>query len=181
MFWTPSIAPAAVGYAVPIPGSDAAAPQINADDLTVIGAQGGLINVRLETGALLVLDAKSLQRPVGILLPLDDHWTARINSLESLRVQLLHHKRSPPPLTSQQRRRIQLALRTLDARRDRASYQTIAVHLFGAEAVSREHWKTSSLKAQITRLSAHATHLTTKGYRFLLLGKGPTGRSKPRK
>ena len=96
-------------------------------------------------------------------------------------MQLLHHKRSPPPLTAQQRRRIQLALRTLDARRDRASYQTIARQLFGAEAVSREHWKTSSLKAQITRLSGHGTHLITKGYRFLLLGRGPTGRSKPRK
>lgn len=137
--------------------------------------------VRLSTGALLVLDAKSLQRPIGILVPLDKHWRARIDILKALRAQLLYRKRSPPPLTSQQRRRIQLALRTLDARRDRASYQTIARQLFGAEAVSREHWKTSSLKAQITRLSGHGTHLTTKGYRFLLLGRGPTGRSKPRK
>ena len=137
--------------------------------------------VRLETGALLVLDAKSLQRPIGILVPLDEHWGARVDILKALRAQLLYRKRSPPSLTPQQRRRIQLALRTLDARRDRASYQTIAGQLFGAEAVSREHWKTSSLKAQITRLSAHGTHLTTKGYRFLLLGKGPTGRSKPRK
>jgi len=181
VFWTPSIAPAAVGYAVPVPGGDTAAPHIDADDLTVIGTQDGLMYVRLATGALLVLDAKNLHRPLGILVPLDEHWTARINSLETLRAQLLHHKRSPPPLTSQQRRRIQLALRTLDARRDRASYQMIARHLYGAEAVSREHWKTSSLKAQITRLTAHGTHLTTKGYRFLLLGKGPTGRSKPRK
>ena len=137
--------------------------------------------VRLATGALLVLDAKNLQRPIGILLPLDEHWAARVDILKALRAQLLYRKRSPPPLTSQQRRRIQLALRTLDARRDDASYQTIARHLYGAEAVSREHWKTSSLKAQITRLSAHGTHLTSKGYRFLLLGKGPTGRSKPRK
>jgi ribosomal protein S7 len=137
--------------------------------------------VRLTTGALLVLDAKSHQRPIGILVPLDEHWGPRVDILKALRAQLLYRKRSPPPLTSQQRRRIQLALRTLDARRDRASYQTIAGHLFGAEAVSREHWKTSSLKAQFTRLSAHGTHLTTKGYRFLLLGKGPTGRSKPRK
>ncbi|SFQ67710.1 hypothetical protein SAMN05421853_11920 [Roseivivax halotolerans] len=139
------------------------------------------MHVRLATGALLVLDAKNLHLPLGILVPLDEHWTARINSLETLRVQLLHHKRSSPPLTPQQRRRIQLALRTLDARRHSASYQTIARHLFGAEAVSREHWKTSFLKAQITRLSAHGMHLTTKGYRFLLLGKGPTGRCKPRK
>ena len=181
MFWTPSIAPAAVGYAVPVPGGDAAALHIDAEDLTVIGTQDGLMYVRLATGALLVLDAKSLQRPIGILVPLDENWSARVDTLKALRVQLLHHKQSPPPLTPQQRRRIQLALRTLDARRDRASYQTIARHLYGAEAVSREHWKTSSLKAQITRLSAHGTHLTTKGYRFLLLGRGPTGRSKPRK
>ena len=166
---------------MPIPGGHAAAPHIDADDLTVIGTQDGLMFVRLATGALLVLDAKNLHRPVGILVPLDEHWTARVGTLETLRAQLLHHKRAPPPLTTQQRRRIQLALRTLDARRDRASYQTIARHLFGTEAVSREHWKTSSLKAQITRLSAHGTHLTTKGYRFLLLGRGPTGRSKPRK
>ena len=181
MFWKPSIAPAAVGYVVPIPGGDTAAPHIDADDLTVIGTQDGLIYVRLATGALLVLDAKSIQRPIGILVPLDEHWSARVDALKALRAQLLYRKRSAPSLTPQQRRRIQLALRTLDARRDRASYQTIARHLFGAEAVSREHWKTSSLKAQITRLSAHGTHLTTKGYRFLLLGKGPTGRSKPRK
>ncbi|MBM1311892.1 DUF2285 domain-containing protein [Sulfitobacter mediterraneus] len=181
MFWKPSIAPAAVGYAVPVPGGDTTATRIDTDDLTVIGTQNGLMYVRLETGALLVLDAKSIQRPIGILVPLDEHWAARVDILTALRAQLLYRKRSPSPLTSQQRRRIQLALRTLDARRDRASYQTIARQLFGAEAVSHEHWKTSSLKAQIIRLSAHGTHLTTKGYRFLLLGKGPTGRSKPRK
>jgi len=140
-----------------------------------------MMYVRLTTGALLVLDAKSIQRPIGVLVPLDEHWAARLDTLKALRVHLLRQKRTSPPLTPQQRRRIQLALRTLDARRDSASYQVIARHLFGTEAVSREHWKTSSLKAQITRLSAHGTHLTTKGYRFLLLGRGPTGRSKPRK
>jgi hypothetical protein len=166
---------------VPVPDGDTAAPHIDANDLTVIGTRDGLMYVRLATGALLVLDAKNLHRPLGILVPLDEHWTARVDILKALRAQLLHHKRSPPPLTPQQRRRIQLALRTLDARRDRASYQTIAQHLFGAEAVSREHWKTSSLKAQITRLTAHGTHLTTTGYRLLLLGRGPTGRNRPRK
>ena len=166
---------------MPVPGGDTTATRIDTDDLTVIGTKDGLIYVRLATGALLMLDAKSLQRPIGILVPLDEHWAARVDILNALRAELLYRKRSPPPLTPQQRRRIQLALRTLDARRDRASYQTIARHLYGAEAVSREHWKTSSIKAKITRLSAHGTHLTTKGYRFLLLGKGPTGRSKPRK
>ena len=166
---------------MPVPGGDTTAPHIDADDLTVIGTRDGLMYVRLATGALLVLDAKSIQRPIGILVPLDEHWSARVDALKALRAQLLYRKRSAPSLTPQQRRRIQLALRTLDARRDRASYQTIARQLFGAEAVSREHWKTSSLKTQITRLSAHGTHLTTKGYRFLLLGRGPTGRSKPRK
>jgi len=166
---------------VPVPGGDSTAQHIKTDDLTVIGTQDGMMYVRLTTGALLVLDAKSIQRPIGVLVPLDEHWAARLDTLKALRVHLLRQKRTSPPLTPQQRRRIQLALRTLDARRDSASYQVIARHLFGTEAVSREHWKTSSLKAQITRLSAHGTHLTTKGYRFLLLGRGPTGRSKPRK
>jgi hypothetical protein len=181
VFWTPAIAPAAVGYILPVPGRDIQTLRIDAEDLTVIGTQDGPMCVRLPSGALVVLDANSLQGPVGILVPLDDHWAARIDMLNALRAQMSGRKKPPTPLTPQQRRRIRLALRTLDARQGRASYQTIARHLFGAEAVSREHWKTSSLKAQITRLSAHGAHLTTKGYRFLLLGRGPTGRSKPRK
>jgi len=92
-----------------------------------------------------VLDPQCLQHPIGILLPLDDHCAARLDTLNALRAQILSRKQPPSPLTSQQRRRILLALRTLDARRNRASYQQIARHFFGADAVSREHWKTSSL------------------------------------
>lgn len=181
MFWTPSIAPAAVGYIVPVPGGDVQTLRIDAEDVTIIGTQDGLMCVRLPSGALLVLDPQYLQHPIGILLPLDDHWAARLDTLNALRAQILGRKQPPSPLTSQQRRRILLALRTLDARKDRASYQQIARHFFGADAVSREHWKTSSLKAQIARLVAHGTHLTTTGYRLLLLGRGPTGRNRPRK
>ncbi len=181
MFWTPSIAPAAVGFVAPIPGDDVVSTRLEAADATVIGTADGHMFVRLSSGALLVLEPTSLRRPVGILLPLDEHWDTRLETLKALRTQLLTSKRARVPLTTQQRRRILLALRTLDARRDRASYQTIARQLFGTDAVSREHWKTSSLKAQVTRLSAHGKHLTSSGYRFLLLGRGPTGRNKPRK
>lgn len=181
LFWNPSVAPAAVGYVAPVPGDETPAPLIDEDDLTVIGTQDGQMYVRLPTGALVVLDAKTINRSAGILLPLDEHWTVRLEALKSLHAQLTNRKRSVSPLTMQQRRRILLALRTLDARRDSASYQQIARHLFGADAVSREHWKTSSLKAQIIRLSAHGTHLTNKGYRLLLLGRGPTGQNKRRK
>jgi len=52
VFWTPSIAPAAVGYAVPVSDGDTAAPQIDANELTVIGTRDGLMYVRLATGAL---------------------------------------------------------------------------------------------------------------------------------
>lgn len=181
MFWKPATAPAAVGFLAPVPDGGTDTPHINPENLTVIGMHNGLMYVRMTTGALLVLDSESLKRPVGILVPLDQHWATRVDALQAFRAQLLHKKRTASTLTPQQRRRIQLALRTLDARRHSASYQTIARHLFGAEAVSREHWKTSSLKAQITRLASHGTHLTTKGYRFLLLGRGPMGRSKRRK
>ena len=181
VFWTPSIAPAAVGFVAPIFTDDVVSTRLDAADITVLGTSDGLMFVRLSSGALLVLEPRSLRRPVGILLPLDEHWDARLETLKALRIQLLTSKRARVPLTPQQRRRILLALRTLDARRDRASYQTIARQLFGADAVSREHWKTSSLKAKVTRLSAHGRHLTSRGYRFLLLGRGPTGRNKPRK
>lgn len=152
--------------------------EFDGDEVTIIRDDSDVIYGRSKSDALLVLSPDCIKRPIGVLLPLDDHWRARIANAQRLRAQLLQQKLSDDPLTPQQRQRVSMALRTLDARRMNASYRTIAKQLYGQLRVDQEHWKTSSLKAVIARLSAHGRHLAERGYRSLLLGLGPTGRGK---
>ncbi|MEX3014048.1 DUF2285 domain-containing protein [Gymnodinialimonas hymeniacidonis] len=137
-----------------------------------------VVVLRLNSGPSLTFDAKILDRAVGILLPLDEHWRTRVAAAHRVREHLLGRRPMENPLTRQQRARILSACRLLDARASKASYRTIAQHVFGQSHVDQESWKTSSIKARIARLSAHGTHLIDSGYRSLLLGQSPTvGRS----
>ena len=127
--------------------------------------------MRLSAGAVLVggeaeLDAEAL----GILIPLDDDWATRIAAADRLRRRLIE-RTADPPLTRQRRKRLTRALRTIDGRRNGASYQTVATVFFGASRVADEPWKTSSLKAQVVRLAAHGRMLINRGYRLLLQGR----------
>jgi hypothetical protein len=162
--------------AVTDPGADAIALDPGSIDLE--RAADGLLLLRLKTGELLVLRPSDLRKPVGILLPLDRHWAVRAAHARRLRARLVEARPPPDPLTLQQRRRIAMALRALEAREARAALRTIAEHLFGADRVRDHPWKTSPLKAQVARLVAHGGHLTEHGYRALLLGQRPTRRRK---
>ena len=110
------------------------------------------------------LDAEAL----GILIPLDDDWPIRIAAADRLRRRLIERTADPPPLTRQRRKRLTRALRTIDGRRNGASYRAVATVFFGARRVADEPWKTSSLKAQVARLAAHGRMLIDHGYRKLL-------------
>lgn len=112
------------------------------------------------------LDARS----VGVLIPLDDHWPIRVAAAERLRLRLIE-RTADPPITPQRRERLKRALRCIDGRRDGATYRAIATAFFGARRVAEEPWKTSSLKAQIARLTAHGRRLIDQGYKNLLRGK----------
>lgn len=178
MFWIPKAAPAAVTLLAQVEGSDAVTVTLDPDSIDLRREADGLLLLRLKTGELLALRPSDLRKPVGILLPLDDRWPARQANAGRLRARLLGLRAPPDPLTLQQRRRIAMALRALDGREAQAVLRTIAVHLYGAERVRGEHWKTSPLKAQVARLIAQGRHLTEHGYRSLLLGQKPTARGK---
>ncbi|RMB01976.1 DUF2285 domain-containing protein [Eilatimonas milleporae] len=109
-------------------------------------------------------------RSIGVLIPLDDHWPVRVAAAERLRLRLIE-RTADPPITPQRRERIKRALRCMDGRRDGATYRAIAAAFFGARRVAEEPWKTSSLKAQIARLTAHGRRLIDQGYKNLLRGK----------
>jgi len=176
--WDPRIAPAATSLMAPLPVAGMAAPSLPGRMTVAPQTAGDLLFRRLDTGDSVVLCVQDRDRPLGILLPLDAHWSVRLATAERLRARLLGVRAPPGSLTLQQRRRIVLALRAFDGRASHAVLRTIAVHLFGAERVRDEHWKTSPLKAQVARLITHGRHLSQHGYRALLLGQKPTWSAK---
>ena len=108
------------------------------------------------------------------LVVLDDKFPLRIAALRRLQRRLAGRSPGPLPkawqLTRRHRWRLTLMLRALDGHLSPASYREIADTLFGAEAVTRYVWKTSSIRAQTIRLVKDAMRMTKGGYRKLLSG-----------
>ncbi len=174
VFWLPQIAPAAVCYIADVPGETVPTLNLKNVGLDAARVDDDVVVLRLKSGPTLIFDARNLCCAVGILLPLDEHWSTRVAAAQRVREYLLGCGPTKDQLTRQQRTRILSACRVLDAQAVKASYRAIARHFFGPRRVDQEPWKTSSTKAQIARLATHATHLTERGYRSLLLGQSPT-------
>lgn len=111
---------------------------------------------------------------MAALIPLDDDVPLRLAGLQRLRRRLGGQVAGPVPrawtITAHLRRRLVLMVRALDGHLVGASYREIALILYGAEAVSRYPWKTSSVRGQAIRLVKHATVTMKGGYRKLLHG-----------
>ncbi|WP_306120714.1 MULTISPECIES: DUF2285 domain-containing protein [unclassified Roseitalea] len=171
VFWRPEIAPAVVTLVAALP--DLGLPSVSfADNIAEQRTDDrGLSWMRLHSGAVLVrANTDTASESLGVLIPLDDDWPTRVAAADRLRRRLIE-RTADPPLTLQQRERLKRALRTVDGRRDGASYRSVATVFFGARRVVEEPWKTSSLKAQVARLAAHGRMLIDHGYRRLLQGR----------
>lgn len=131
----------------------------------------GLSRLRLPSGSVLVGkldDASAIQ--VGVLIPFDDDWPIRIAAAERLRSELIE-RTADPPVTCQRRERLKRALRCVDAIATGASYRDVATVFLGTRRMQGEHWKTSSIKAQVVRLAAYGRKMIGGGYRELLRGR----------
>ena len=171
VFWRPEVAPAVVTLVAALPGLGFRSLNLAHSIAERRTDKRGFTWIRLHNGAVLMgaepdTDAESL----GVLIPLDDDWLTRVAAADRLRRRLIE-RTADPPLTHQQRTRLKRALRTVDGRRDGASYRTVATVFFGARRVGEEPWKTSSLKAQVARLAAHGRFLVDTGYKALLRGQ----------
>ena len=113
-------------------------------------------------------------RRLAALLPLDDDFRLRVLSLIRFQRRLVGRASGPPPkawlITRRHRRRLILMIRALDGHLAEASYREIAHALYGAEAVARYAWKTSSIRGQTIRLVQDAVRMMRGGYRRLLRG-----------
>ena len=171
VFWRPEIAPAVVTLVATLPDLGLRSLSFAYNIAEHRTDERSLSWMRLQNGAVLVgtqtdVDSASL----GVLIPLDDDWPTRVAAADRLRRRLIE-RTADPPLTQQQRARLKRALRTVDGRRDGASYRAVATVFFGARRVAEEPWKTSSLKAQVARLAVHGRMLIDRGYRLLLQGR----------
>jgi hypothetical protein len=108
------------------------------------------------------------------LVVLDHRFALRIAALQRLYRRLAGRSPGPLPkgwrITRRHRWRLTLMLRALDGHLDQASYREIAEALFGAEAVARYAWKTSSIRGQTIRLVKDAIQMMKGRYRKLLGG-----------
>jgi hypothetical protein len=109
--------------------------------------------------------------PPAVLLPLDKLFEVR--AAAALRLWRALAKRNPGPnpaaLSPQRRKRLVLALRTLDARLQDASYHEIGTVLFDLPDMPDAVWQSHDLRGQVIRLAKLGTDLMQGGYRNLLL------------
>jgi hypothetical protein len=109
--------------------------------------------------------------PPAVLLPFDKLFEVR--AAAALRLWRGLAKRNPgtnpAALSPQRRKRLVLALRTLDARLQTASYREIATVLFDLPNMADAVWQSHELRGQIIRLAKLGTDLMQGGYRNLLL------------
>ena len=142
---------------------------------SAIGADGAHIVVDDASGDhhLWLRDVRADQK-LAALLPLDDDFRVRVLSLIRFQRRLTGRSSGPPPkawqITRRHRQRLTLMVRALDAHLADASYREIADALYGAEAVTRYAWKTSSIRRQTIRLVKDAIGMMRGGYRKLLRG-----------
>lgn len=118
---------------------------------------------------LLLLPGGKAGRSLAALIPLDSQTLGRVEAL--VRFWRAYHKRPVPPdtrMTTQQRRRLRLMMRTADGRKNGASYRDIATALYGTERVASNPWKTSALRDTVIGLVKGGAAMIGGGYLQLL-------------
>lgn len=126
--------------------------------------------------AIAVLDQPTpLPATVAALIPFDDHTLLRLESAARLWRFLTGRavKPSQNHLTTQRRQRLTTMLRALDGRACGADRRSLAVHLFGNDAVPPGvAFDDHHLRSRVSRLLRDGAALVAGGYRRLL-GQSP--------
>jgi hypothetical protein len=122
--------------------------------------------------ALLIGDTNP-DMPAAVVIPLDANFATRVEAaLRLWRIVTGPRRRRPPDrLTRQQRHRLVLTLRALDARLAGESYRVIAAGLFADAPIPvGPGWKTHDLRDRTIRLVRAGMRLMQGRYLDLLRG-----------
>lgn len=175
VFWRPEVLPSVI----PLSSTHfATARSLDIDDLGHViaerrSADGRHLIIRTAGGDLRLCLADPPDRPLAVVLPLDDDLPIRASAALQLWARIVRRSANPGQslaLTRQRRDRLVLMLRALDGHLTDASYREIAEVLFGAQRIERETWKTSSLRDRTIRLVRGGVALMRAGYQRLLRG-----------
>lgn len=129
------------------------------------------LHVRLREGLQMLYRGDA--RPGGpllVVLGFDEDFGLRLRAAERLHRAATGMAAPPSRLSSAQHERLAKALVALDGAIAGDSYRAIATRLFGANAVDREVWKTSSVRAVAIRLVQAGRGLMAGGYLKILRG-----------
>ncbi len=108
-----------------------------------------------------------LDAPLAVMIPLDDHAFDRFEAALRLLRTLHGRPTCDERMTPEQRRRLRLILRAVDARASGASLLAIAETLFGRHLVTSTEWDGSSFRANVYRLIRDGRSMIDGGYRSL--------------
>ncbi|MFC3753122.1 DUF2285 domain-containing protein [Aquamicrobium ahrensii] len=107
--------------------------------------------------------------PISVAIALDRDGLDRVAALDRLLRHLAGYRIPPDQrMTAQQRRRLKVMLRAVDARQHRTSQREIAQVLFGVERIAEEHWQSSPLRDTVRDLIRDGTAMIAGGYIKLL-------------
>lgn len=129
------------------------------------------LHVRLPEG--LQLQYRGRARPDGpllVVLTFDQDLGLRVRAVERLNRAVEGLVPPPSHVTAAQRERLAKSLVALEGAIAGDSYRSIGAAVFGAEAIDREVWRTSSIRAATIRLVQAGRQLMRGGYLRLLRG-----------
>lgn len=145
----------------------------------VHGPEG--MHLQLRGGLQAFAEGCSLSDPVAAVIPITGSFSAALKGISDLE-RVLRGEAPGDDLTAQQRLRLHRALSALDAFQAKATYRQVALEIFGAEAVSRYDWRTSSVRDTAIRLVRMGRALAAGGHLQLLApgqGASPVVAARP--
>jgi len=129
------------------------------------------LHVRMPEG--LQLQYRGSAKPGGpllVVLAFDQDFGLRVRAVERLNRAVAGLAPPASQMTTAQRERLAKSLAALDGDLGGDSYRTIAASVFGPEAIEREAWRTSSVRAATIRLVQAGRRMMRGGYLKLLRG-----------
>ncbi len=169
VFWLPEVAPGIVLRLERRPDADGGVRRSLPKGLFVRADDG--LHLRTDWGLqVLVRGEDRSDASLFVALSFDEHLRLRVRAIDAL--ERLTAGRPPPKshLSQAQLARLGRCLSALDGDLAGESYRQIAEAIFGKAALSREPWKTATVRAATIRLVQTGRALMNGGYFKLLRG-----------